>query len=1806
MTKRLLCALLALCLALSLAPAGASAEAAAEPDAEALLTSGETLTGPIKDIALGRHHSAAIAADGSLWTWGRNEFGQLGDGTTTDRYSPVKVMDDVAAVSLGEIHSAALKTDGSLWTWGQNWYSQLGDGTTENRSRPVKIMDSVAAVSLGYRHSAAIKTDGSLWIWGSNGYCELGDGTTTNRSSPVRIMYGVASVSLGEYHSAAITTDGSLWIWGRNDNGQLGDGTTMERSSPVKIMDDVAAVSLGSAHSAAIKMDDSLWTWGANWYGQLGNGTTENRSNPVEVMDGIASVSLGESHSAALKTNGSLWMWGYNDLGQLGDGTETDRSSPVKNMDRVDAVSMGGYHSAVIKMDGSLWTWGNNGFGQLGNGMSTPQSSPVNIIASVAAVSLGRNHSAAITTDSSLWTWGDNNFGQLGDGTTTPRNSPVKIMEGVTAVSLGDYHSAALMTDGSVWLWGYNDYSHFGDGTDAKRNSPVKIMDGVAKVSLGSYHNAAIKTDGSLYTWGYNAYGQLGDGLSGNINNRTTPLKIMDDVVAVSLGGSHSAAIKTDASLWLWGYNGYGQLGDGTTMHHSSPVKIMDDVIAVSLGDFHSAAIKKDGTLWTWGWNHSGELGDGTNTDRSSPVKIMDNVAAVSLGGSQSAALMTDGSLWTWGRGYEGQLGDGTTSNRNSPEKIIDDVTAISFGGFHSAAIKTDGSLWAWGQNDMGELGIGTSSYIPGEIVHVQSSSYTVTFNANGGTGAMSAQTITADTSTALHANSFTRSGYTFSGWNTASNGGGTAYADKASVTLSANLTLYAQWTQNAPATYTVSFNANGGSGTMAAQSVTANTSTPLNANSFTRSGYTFSGWNTAVNGGGTAYADKANVTLSANLTLYAQWTRNAPTTYTVSFNANGGNGSMAAQTVTANTFTALSANSFTRSGYTFSGWNTASNGGGTAYADRASVTLNTNLTLYAQWTKIPDTYYTISFNANGGVGAMAEHAVKENTSTTLSANSFTRSGYTFTGWNTKADGTGEAYADRAAITPAADLTLYAQWTQNAPASYTISFNANGGEGKMSAQTVTAGAAAALNANRFTRDGYTFGGWATQAGGKKVYADREKVTPDADMELYAVWQLITYAVLYNANGGENAPPSDIKAYGDDLELSDAEPVREGYTFQGWSVKRDGEVKYQPGGVYSANAKVTLYAVWTRNNNSRIPSLAEDVSYGFGNTLNDFSYYRNIEAIPKRVFQLVFGVTQRAEEYFNRNKVWNGNCFGMTATAGILFADGDDYAPAAFSEGKARANQLSLSDQYKMGFLSLQEFIEALQVVQYSEIVQIDLAKNSFTTAYYTKPLNDLVAAVQYFEKTGNDPPVVAVYSAKGKGHALLGYKVDFDSEKSARLWVYDPNYPNNNTRYIKLNRINGEYTGWEYDISSKESWGSAKKGESRVSFVPYTDIFSAWQHRGAGLGSAGAVITADKDLEIKDVNGNGPPLVTIEDGVVSSNSPDIFKMDYLGVVLDENENIIDTGDGTVSVWLPADRYQVQWAGTPQNLLGAAPEDGLNLTLTHTDQSASVSTGASTIIIDVDDSQQLNYVRFAAADAGRSYDVTLNSTLDKTTEKVRLTGTVEEDGTALSQRKGNIGVSGADAATLYINTVKQDAGMGYAFSDVPCLVTVSAGGGSGTMPAIAVEADRNEKLVMPDCTLEAPLGFTFDCWKLDQNGALYQPGDSVELLGDAVITALWKATNDKYAVQSAETDGAAVTALVQNIRGTGGTALVSAYDGDGRLIDVAECKLPALKEGDAENILVELPLEGAAEVKIFICGNNLRPLCPAFTLELYEE
>jgi uncharacterized repeat protein (TIGR02543 family) len=444
---------------------------------------------------------------------------------------------------------------------------------------------------------------------------------------------------------------------------------------------------------------------------------------------------------------------------------------------------------------------------------------------------------------------------------------------------------------------------------------------------------------------------------------------------------------------------------------------------------------------------------------------------------------------------------------------------------------------------------------------------YTVTFNANGGSGTMSNQTGNYNTTAPLTLNAFTRTGYTFSGWNTVSGGGGTGYADGANYTFTANVTLYAQWSIN---TYTVTFNANSGSGTMGNQTGTYNTTAPLTLNAFTRTGYSFSSWNTASGGGGTGYADGSNYTFTANITLYAQWT--ALPMHTVTFNSNGGSGTMSNQS--ANVPTALTANTFTRSGYNFAGWNTAANGSGTAYANNAIYPFAVDANLYAQWSTLPN--HTVTFNSNGGSGTMSNQIA--NVPTVLTLNAFTRLGYSFSGWNTNAGGTGSAYGDGATYSFSADITLYAQWT--ALPMHTVIFNSNGGTGTMSNQTTNI--PTALTANTFTRSGYNFAGWNTQAGGGGTsYANGATYSFAANATLYAQWTALPmHTVTFNNNGGAGTMSNQTANVPTALTLNAF--TRTGYWFSGWNTAASGSgTAYADGATYSFTANVTLYAQWSQ-------------------------------------------------------------------------------------------------------------------------------------------------------------------------------------------------------------------------------------------------------------------------------------------------------------------------------------------------------------------------------------------------------------------------------------------------------------------------------------------------------------------------------------------------------------------------------------------------------------------------------------------------
>ena len=361
------------------------------------LTDTDTCTATVLAIPVyvklsgGYYYSAAIKADGTLWAWGLNTYGQLGDGTTLNKLVPTQIGADTdwASVAAGDRHTVALKTDGTLWAWGFNANGQLGDGTTTLKVVPTQIGAATDWVSIdaGGSHTVAMKSDASIWAWGLNANGQLGDGTTANKLVPTRIGASISWVMInaGAKHTAAIDETGKLWAWGDNAYGQLGDGTIVQKLVPTQIGSDLTwvMVNAGDNHTVAKKVAGSLWAWGRNNYGQLGDGTTVSKSVPTQIgiATNWASADAGTSHTVAIKTDGTLWAWGFNSNGQLGDGTNVNKSVPTQIGTDTDwlAADAGYWHSLAIKTGGTLWAWGRNNSGQLGDGTMTDQWVPIQI-----------------------------------------------------------------------------------------------------------------------------------------------------------------------------------------------------------------------------------------------------------------------------------------------------------------------------------------------------------------------------------------------------------------------------------------------------------------------------------------------------------------------------------------------------------------------------------------------------------------------------------------------------------------------------------------------------------------------------------------------------------------------------------------------------------------------------------------------------------------------------------------------------------------------------------------------------------------------------------------------------------------------------------------------------------------------------------------------------------------------------------------------------------------------------------------------------------------------------------------------------------------------------------------------------------------------------------------------------------------------------------------------------------------------------------------------------------------------------------
>jgi len=607
-------------------------------------------------------HSLAIRSNNSLYAWGLNSTGQLGDSTTISKSSPIQLglrsWSLIAASMTG--HSLAVDTSSTLYAWGNNIYGELGlNNEFVNVSSPTQVSTTLSftSISAGYNSSIGTTLLNNLttaYGWGYNNYNQL---ATINA-----FTWGSAGAGSGIQINVG-SNIGKLYTWGDNTYGQLGNSTTITRSSPTQVGGFLGASTYkytvnSVLNTAFINNENLLYIVGDNTYGQLGQGDTVSRSSPVQVGTGTWStiVVSGTGHVLAISSTGSLFSWGRNDYNELGqvDSVVANRSSPVTIGGNTDwtSVSVGNNFSMALNNVGAMYTWGRNDIGQLGK--STPLS----------YVSIGAG--VASRNDGKLYTWGYNNFGQLGDASLA----------------------------------------------NANRSAPTQVSTlALASVSWttvsGSYNNrAGIKINNTLYVWGDNRYGQLGISEGPEINiSRSQPVQILGSWTQLYVNTDNIFGIRFDNTLWGWGNNNIGQLGDGTTINRSSPVQIGSDTnwsMVVASGTGHVIALKTTGALFAWGYNQYNELGQNqrVQVNYSSPIQVgTSSWTKIGAGNNNSFAIRTDGSLWGWGRNDFGQIG----TNNNTPLSW----TSVAGGDSYSVAIRSDGKLFSWGLNNKGQLGLG-------------------------------------------------------------------------------------------------------------------------------------------------------------------------------------------------------------------------------------------------------------------------------------------------------------------------------------------------------------------------------------------------------------------------------------------------------------------------------------------------------------------------------------------------------------------------------------------------------------------------------------------------------------------------------------------------------------------------------------------------------------------------------------------------------------------------------------------------------------------------------------------------------------------------------------------------------------------------------------------------------------------------------------------------------------------------------------------------------------------------------------------
>lgn len=766
-----------------------------------------------KEFSVGQNHGLAIDSNDKLWGWG-NFAGRDFFANTTEHNSWKKI-------ASAHTHSIGLTDDGEAYAWGENNWGQLGTGEKTHRSSPVQIPSEEGTswidVDAGTGYSALVRSDKTLWTMGRNEYGQLGPrmfanntlyyGTTTgiysHRSSPIQIgshegVRKYKSLGIGQHTSYALDEDGNVFAWGRNGSGSLGDmgpgGAVTSKSSPVQLT--IAYKNDGSAHYGAnntfagggIPDEDNTFNvagnfnarrfsavdivgsmadhavildeygrtfhFGLNTWGPYGFNDIVSRSTPylntVFGQKSFAQVSLGSNYGMYLTHDGQLWTSGHNPDGRLGDNTVISRSSPVQishpNSRSWSQVSAGFGQCYALDEDYKLWGWGRANMGRLGPSNNN-QSSPVqtdagftraNMGVSVISMAAGGEYSGHVLSNNALYMYGTGTYGQLGKNDILASSSPIQIASDKTwkTIHTAQSFTHGITTDKQLWGWGDNRWGSVGDNTIINRSSPVQIAGSWNVVATGGgnrTHNClAIKSDGTLWSWGYNAQGQLG---LNDVVGRSSPVQIgtKSDWTIVAANYYNGAAINANNELFVWGDGPQGSMGDNTAVSKSSPIQVTGSWQQVVSGDRWFWALSSANQVFGWGYNNYGHVSaDTTKTNKSQPVQVATGSSFAFIGALSGTACMgdTNGKLFAVGYNGHGAVGDGTTAHRSTVTAILTQrntprafsaaywnegsiAREITGGYHHWQMLDNSNTLFAWGHgttNQLGQMGTGLTT----------------------------------------------------------------------------------------------------------------------------------------------------------------------------------------------------------------------------------------------------------------------------------------------------------------------------------------------------------------------------------------------------------------------------------------------------------------------------------------------------------------------------------------------------------------------------------------------------------------------------------------------------------------------------------------------------------------------------------------------------------------------------------------------------------------------------------------------------------------------------------------------------------------------------------------------------------------------------------------------------------------------------------------------------------------------------------------------------------------------------------------